>query len=379
MSIAVVVAMTIGMFAVLVPVAGAVPGAPCKVTNLATGQIHNGMGPNLQTAIDQAASGTRLRIRGVCVGNYAIGNNLKLLGRATAAYPIPTIDGNDTGTVITVNTGRVVISDLTISNGQAEFGTGLGGGIYNAGTLTLTGSSSVSGNDTGTGRGGGIYNDGTLDLYGSAAVLGNGAGRGGGIFNTAGHTVRLHGSSSVWGNHVFFFAGGIYNEGTLSLHDRSSISENHATDDFSEGGGISNFGTTTLNDSSSVWGNEAGDAGGSPTAGGGGIYNEGTLTLRNLSSVRGNTTISHSGGGGITNAGGTVTMNGASSIRLNTATDANGGGIANGGTLIMNGASSIRRNIALNGNGGGIFGSGILIGAFEGGNVSDNTPDDIFP
>ena len=378
MRVAAVLAMSVGMSASSVPVAGAAV-APCRVTNLTTQQLHDGSGPNLQTAIDQAEGGTRLRVRGICVGTFEIGKDLTLLGRSTAAYPIPTIDGDDADTVITVSTGRVVIRDLTITNGNAEFGTGLGGGIYNAGILALTGSASVRGNDTGTGRGGGIYNNGTLDLYGASVVSGNGAGRGGGIFNALGHTVRLHGSASVWGNHVFFLAGGIYNEGTLGLYDRSSVSENNATDDFSEGGGIANFGTTTMSDSSSVSGNEAGDAGGSPTAGGGGIYNEGTLTLRNLSSVRGNTTISGSGGGGITNVGGVVTLNGASSIRRNIATDANGGGIVNHGTLIMNGSSSIRRNIALGGSGGGISGSGVLVGAVEGVNVSDNQPDDIFP
>ena len=56
------------------------------------------------------------------------------------------------------------ISGLTISGGQAA---GNGGGVYNSGTLTLTGCT-VSGNTasfgSGTSDGGGIYNNGTLSL-----------------------------------------------------------------------------------------------------------------------------------------------------------------------------------------------------------------------
>jgi hypothetical protein len=414
---------------VLVAAPDAIAVAPCRVTNVSTQQVYVGTGGNLQTAINQASAGTTLRIRGTCVGTFVVGKTLTLRGVSTAAFPQPTLDANDAGTVLSVNAGRVTIIDLTITDGTADIGGGIdnaangtvwlngmssvrgnlaaisGGGVHNAGTfvmddlasvrnngvsdgvgggihnaggvLTLRGSSSVSENGTDTGGGGGIYNEGTLDLRGSSSVTNNDGGSGGGINNREGHVVRLHGSSVVSGNSVWFIGAGISNHGTLHLFDRSSIEENSAAIDFSEGGGVSNTGVMTMHDRSTVRRNEAGDCCGGEALGGAGIANYGDLTMRNASSVRGNTTLTGSPGGGITN-GGTVTMRGISSIRRNTATDANGGGIWNIGTVVMRGASSIRRNVALNGTGGGIFNNGgTLVGAVESGNVSDNIPNDI--
>jgi hypothetical protein len=68
-----------------------------------------------------------------------------------------TVSGNSTLRVFDIAPGVTTsISGLTISNGTAI----LGGGIYNAGTLTVT-NSSIFGN-TATESGGGIYN---IDLY----------------------------------------------------------------------------------------------------------------------------------------------------------------------------------------------------------------------
>jgi hypothetical protein len=365
------------MVGVLAPTAGAASSS-CRVTNLTTQQVYVGTGSNLQTAIGQATSGTTLRIRGICVGTFSIGKSLTLIGWRTAAFPSPTLDGAGAGTVLRVSAGPVVIHDLTITGGYAEFG---GGGINNRGlgVVRLTGSSSVWGNDGGSGHGGGIYNEGTVDLRGSSAVRANNAGKGGGIYN-AGGTVRLHGSSSVSQNlNVFFEGGGIFNEGTLVMNDTSSIWGNEAVIDYADGGGIANFGRVTLNDRSSVRGNVAGDDSGGETSGGGGILNGGTLVMRNHSTVRGNTALPTSGGGGITNLG-TLVMRGAASVRGNAVTDADGGGISNFGSVTMNGSAYVTRNRAVNGTGGGIFNhAGTLVGAVAGGNVFDNIPDDIAP
>jgi hypothetical protein len=362
---------------VLAPTAGAA-SSPCRVTNLTTQQVYVGTGSNLQTAIGQATSGTTLRIRGICVGTFSIGKSLTLIGRPTAAFPSPTLDGNDAGTVLRVSAGPVVIHDLAITGGYAESG----GGIDNRelGVVLLTGSSSVWGNDTVSGHGGGIYNEGSLDLRGSSAVRANNAGKGGGIYNAGGGTVRLHGSSSVSQNlNVFFEGGGIYNEGKLVLNDRSSISGNEAIIDYGDGGGIANFGKVTMNDRSSVWGNVTGDDSGGETSGGGGIINGGTLVMRNHSTVRRNSVLPTSDGGGITNLG-TLVMRGAASVRGNAVTDADGGGISNFGSVTMNGSAYVTRNRAVNGTGGGIFNhAGTLVGAVAGGNVFDNIPDDIAP
>src|SRR5262249_43231751 len=64
------------------------------------------------------------------------------------------------------NAGHLTLSGCTVSNNSAR-GTALdttsgnGGGIYNAGTLTVS-TSTLSGNFASNGFGGGIYNAGTL-------------------------------------------------------------------------------------------------------------------------------------------------------------------------------------------------------------------------
>jgi predicted outer membrane repeat protein len=329
-----------GMLAVLAPSAGATAGAPCRVTNLSTGQVYTGTGSNLETAIDAAMPGTKLRIRGLCVGNYLIAKNLKLIGWPTAAYPTPTLDGNASGTVLTVNAGSVRLRDLTITNAG-------GGGILNDGTLFLDGSSSVSGN-TAENNGGGIYNNGTLTLNGSSSVSGNtNGGTGGGILSfgtvTLNGTTRVSGNSSENGGGVFVGEGGI-----LTMNDFSSVSGNIAT------------------------------------RGGGGISSAGTITMNDFSSVSGNTSYRPccdrwaGSGGGIENYTGTLTMNDSSSVAGNTA-DAEGGGIYDYyGPFTMNDSSSVTGNRAdfdnrFHDQGGGILSChDTLMGAVDGGNVNDN-------
>ena len=159
--------------------------------------------------------------------------------------------------------------------------------------------------------------------------------------------------------------GGIYNYGTVTLKDKSSVSGNTAN----VGGGIFNYedGTVTLSGTSRVSGNTADN-------GSGGIYNSlgGTVTLKDKSSVSGNTA---NVSGGILNDGGTVTLKDTSSVSGNTAYD--GGGIYNtNGTVTLSDKSSVSGNTAA-GNGGGIYNGGTLNNANAGGNVRNNQPDNI--
>ena len=111
-------------------------------------------------------------------------------------------------------------------------------------------------------------------------------------------------------------AGGINNNGTLTLTD-STVSGNTATGPYAYGGGVTNYeGTLTLINST-VSGNSA--------ARGGGImnYSNGTLTLTD-STVSGNTATS---GGGI-NTSGTVTLTLINST-VSGNSSAGGGGIRN--------------------------------------------------
>jgi hypothetical protein len=381
----------------VVPAAGAVPA--CRVRNLSTNQVYDGSGSNLQTAIDQAAPGTHLRIRGVCTGNFSVAKRLRLIGWSTSSFPVPTIDGDGTDSVLTVANVSVMIVDLKITNGAGDAGGGIyntgaltltgttevmlnggfdepmGGGIYNSGSLVMRRSASV--NDNEGGRGGGIFNDGVVDLFGSSSISDNFATSGGGVHNSSSATLRLHGGSSISGNAVFIRGGGVNNEGRLVLHDHATVRLNEAAIDFSEGGGISNSGIVIMNDSSSLVGNLAGDGGLGETFGGGGILNAGTLIMRHSASIRNNESTINSVGGGITNFE-SVTMRGRSLVRGNTSGQ-DGGGIYNAeGTVTMLGGSSVRRNTADGGIGGGIFNdAGSLVGAIAGANVVNNVPDDI--
>ena len=120
--------------------------------------------------------------------------------------------------IFTVPAGAVVtISGLTISGGDlSQFSGGSGGGIFNAGTLTLT-DSTLSGNTAFIGgRGGGIFNAGTLTLTDST-LSGNTTlidGIGGGFYNTGTLTLT---DSTLSGNSAPLGGGGVYNAGTLAV------------------------------------------------------------------------------------------------------------------------------------------------------------------
>ena len=350
-----------GILVVLAP--GAVATNPtCFVRNLTTTHLYRGSGPNLQKAIDAAAPGTTLTVRGVCRGNFTIGNgkDLKLVGIAMKAYPTPTLNGNAAGTVLTVSascppppcTGQtpravVDVENLTITDGSTSDG---GGGIFiNVyGRVTLKGSTSVSGNAvTGAGdqvfnnSGGGIENDGRLTLKGSSSVSGNSAtGSGGGIYNSNNFSIlTMKGSSSVSGNSAGKVGGGIVNmHGAITMHGSSAVAGNTAD---VRGSGIYNrYGAVTLNDSARVNGNF-----------GSGIHNDGgTLTLDDSARMNRNTN------GGITNFG-SLALNDSAQVNGNTGGE--GGGILNYGTLIMVGSAQVNGNIA-DYDGGGVYNYGTV-------------------
>jgi PKD repeat protein len=182
----------------------------------------------------------------------------------------------------------VFLNSLTITNGYSINNNG--GGIENAGTLTLT-SCTLSENSA-DGGGGGIYNDGTLTLT-NCTLSGNSTDfYGGGIYNLG--TTKLN-QCTLSGNSAEFISGGesgggIYNDGTLTLTN-CTLSGNSAP----FGGGILNDleGTLTMNQCTL--------SGSSAFGEGGGIYNAFTATL-NQCTLLGNSE------GGIFNDKGTVAL-----------------------------------------------------------------------
>jgi hypothetical protein len=189
--------------------------------------------------------------------------------------------------------GILIVEDSELSKNRAMEH---GGGIYNEGVATLTGST-ISENSASQSSGGGVLNGpgGTL-MVSNCMVIGNSAGFGGGGIGTheaveADDTTTTLIDTLVSGNSSIAEGGGLSNgyPGTLTLVN-STVSENTAT---WWGGGISSGGTLIVTEST-VSGNSSQDAGG--------IGNQGTpsatLTLIN-STVSGNTATNR--GGGIVN------------------------------------------------------------------------------
>ncbi|WP_062294560.1 filamentous hemagglutinin N-terminal domain-containing protein [Nostoc piscinale] len=221
-----------------------------SILNGTANTVNVGTNGTVQNGVDVSSAGGKVNLAAATytpTQQILIDKNLTINGAATGTT---TVSGADGVGVIAVNTGaEVMLERLTIRNGTAFNG----GGIYNAGTLTVN-NSTLSGNSA-TFNGGGIYNDSVGNL-----------------------TVN---NTTINGNSAAFDGGGIYNHssGTLTVSN-STISNNSATFD---GGGIhNNSGSTLTLNNSTISGNSV------SFFNGGGIYNEGTLSVSN-SLIAGNT------------------------------------------------------------------------------------------
>ena len=309
------------------------------------------------------------------------------------------IDNTSTGTLTVISS---TISD-NMASGYGEGSYGYGGGIYNEGTLTVINSfirdnKAISSNgvsvgggiyntNTGTlmvinshlsgnssqGYGGGIYNAGTLTVTNSfirdnKAISSSGNdrpnnGRGGGIDNTNTGTLTVSASTfsgnSASGKQIGA-GGGIYNEGKLTVTNNSTFSNNSASGSSSNGlgGGIYNQSIGTLMVSASTFSGNS--ASGKQTSVGGGIGNAGKLTVT-TSTFSNNSVSSNSSnglGGGIhSNSMGTLVVS-ASTFLGNSASgkqDGVGGGIGNTGKLTVT-TSTFSNNSASSSSGNGLGG-----------------------
>jgi hypothetical protein len=200
-----------------------------------------------------------------------------------------TVSGNQASRVFTVAaTNKVTLAGLTIADGVVSVpqGSVSGGGVWNAGILTITacvldGNTVNAAGVNGSASGGGIANYGRLTITG-ATLSGNSAhgfaaGFGGAIANWGWLSVT---ASSLRGNAATGTltasgarGGGIYNAGTLTVTG-CTLSGNtvRGRGAGSDGAGIYNAGTLAVAESTL-----SGNAGGGPPGLGGGLYNGGTL------------------------------------------------------------------------------------------------------
>jgi cysteine-rich repeat protein len=153
-----------------------------------------------------------------------------------------TLSGGGAVRILTVDASAAVdVRNLTLADGSGNYG-GLGGGIYNSGTLTLT-NCTLSNNSAETG--GGIFNSGVLTLTnctlnGNSARGGSGGfgdGSGGGIYNSGGYSNEVGRltltNCTLSGNSAVGEGGGIANGVGVVTLTNSTLSEN--------GGAISNL------------------------------------------------------------------------------------------------------------------------------------------
>jgi len=395
--------------------------------NLSDNVCNDGSGNcTLRAAIQQANA-----TAGLDTITFSVNGTINLSGALPDISTSMTISGpgsglltvrRDTGgayRIFRVTSGTTVgISGLTVSNGKtvdgapastfASSGEG-GGGISNAGTLTLTGCV-ITGNATGNGGagggglsngyggsggpGGGVYNTGTLKMTdctvtsnhtgdgGPGTYSDGGGGGGGGIGNYQGAVTLTNcvisgnntGTGPTGGARGYGGpGGGIYSDaGSLNIAG-TVISNNVTGSGFGGGGsggsggglysgGATSVGTASVLTNVTVQDNRTGDGSSSSGQGGfgGGIFNSGQMRVRGLT-VSGNVAGKSSNfgggvGGGIDNSGGLDLANATISGNSTTGAGGTGGGLWNAGTAYVTNST-----IAFNTSAGGFGGAGIHI------------------
>lgn len=234
-------------------------------------------------------------------GQIAITSNTAIIGPGPAALTIRNIAPlSTTSRVFNITNFVVNLSGMTITDGNV---TGMGGGIQNTGTLTIT--NCVITNNDSSGVGGGLRSSNTLTLMNSV-VSGNAstASTSGGI-SFAGTNLTI-GKSTISGNTSFGNGGGMNISASASATiSNSTISGNTAG--ASSGGMFTNRGTITY---TTISGNTAN--GSLATEGGGGIrIQAGVNSVAIISStITGNTAPNSTSGArsGIWHETGTVTI-----------------------------------------------------------------------
>ncbi len=176
---------------------------------------------SLSTALGEVTAGGTIDLVTPGAGADYDGNFTVATGTSTSPVTVqagpgvtdPTLDANNNGTVLTIDSGAYVdLSGITITGGS-------GSGIYNTtGTVTVT-DSTISGNSADLGgAGGGIFSGGGTVTVTDSTITGNTASDGSGLFNNVGSVTVT--DSTISGNTAAGagLGGGIFNnDGSVSL------------------------------------------------------------------------------------------------------------------------------------------------------------------
>jgi hypothetical protein len=279
--------------------------SPCKSIGEAVEAAATDAGDNV---IIKVAAGTYDETDSIAAGSL---QSLSIKG-AGASSTI--VNGNNSNTtVMAFAVGTVSLSGFTIEDGGNADQTLNGGGISNAGTLTVSNTifSSDSAKD-----GGAIFNKGSLRVSDTIFSSNRSNAAGGAIFNFG--TLRLS-DSTLSADSAVVTGGAISNAGQLSAQDVRF--DDTSVTGAGGGGAVSNDGTAQISDSTF-----GGDL--SPKGEGGAITNAGTLDLND-------STVS----GGRAQTGGAISNGGSATITSSTLEDNTsilfGGAIANGDALVI--------------------------------------------
>jgi len=146
-----------------------------------------------------------------------------------------TVSGNNLHQVFRVHgAGSLTLDNLTVKNGRSAI-TNIGGGAYNAATLTIRNSTFMSNNAT---SGGAVFNGlGTLTIVNSKFLANVATDSGGAVYNEGGTVTVQNGSFS---ENIANRGGGIANTGnpagTITITNAAFL-RNHAD----SGGGVYNY------------------------------------------------------------------------------------------------------------------------------------------
>jgi len=249
---------------------------------------------NGATIVRNTGKGTpKFRILAVAIGGDLTLDNVRLRNGN-----LPTNNGGGIS-----NAGSLTVSNSTISGNSADYGGGIGG----QGTLTVI-NSLITGNRS-VHDGAGINSGGTLEVTSSTFsgnVAGNvaaqGQGLGGGILVASG--IATVTDSTFSGNVAYGFAGGggILSGGCgVCGPSELTVVGSTFTNNMANGGALFNTEWSTMTvTNSTISGNQ-----GNYSVGG--IFNAGTLTVTH-STITGNISQNDGGGGISNNYAGTVTM-----------------------------------------------------------------------
>lgn len=209
-------------------------------------------------ASDLSEAGGKITIAGTLTGTQTISSvtngvsSVTLAGYNTNA----TINGNANGSALTISVAKTfTIQQLQITNGKASAGGGINITSGSGTVVNLDSNAKVYSNKaTSGGTGAGIYvaSGATLNIKTDSAIYSNtaysGNINGAGVYNVG--TVNMSGGS-VYSNSAYQ-GGGIYNAGSLSMTGGEIGKTSYYNSSSNAGGAIYNKGSATLNNSISI-------------------------------------------------------------------------------------------------------------------------------